>query len=71
MGGGGGGGGDSKQGSGSGGGSGLLAGPAGLYQAHDGVVTWHPAVNVNRAIAGGQLLAALALMALARRCRPN
>jgi uncharacterized spore protein YtfJ len=63
----GGGGGESEQGNGVGGGSGLLAGPAGVYRVQDGNVTWHPAINVNRAILGGQALAALALLRLVRR----
>lgn len=67
MGGAGGGGGSGKQGSGSGGASGLRAGPVGLYQARNGVVTWHPALNINRVIAGGQALAGLTMLVLASR----
>jgi uncharacterized spore protein YtfJ len=41
---------------GEGGGSGyaLSAQPAGVYAIKNGEVTWHPAVNVNRIVAGGQ-----------------
>jgi uncharacterized spore protein YtfJ len=41
---------------GEGGGSGyaLSAQPAGVYSIKDGEVSWHPAVNVNRIVAGGQ-----------------
>jgi uncharacterized spore protein YtfJ len=63
----GGGGGENEQGNGVGGGSGLLAGPAGVYRIKDGNVTWHPAINVNRAILGGQLLIGLTVLRLVRR----
>jgi uncharacterized spore protein YtfJ len=41
---------------GEGGGSGyaLSAQPAGVYSIKNGEVTWHPAINVNRIVAGGQ-----------------
>jgi uncharacterized spore protein YtfJ len=51
-----------QSGGGSGGGFGLRATPAGAYVIRDGDVTWQPAVNVNRAILGGQLVAIVALL---------
>ncbi len=61
-GGGGGSGGDDKGGKGSGGGFGLSASPVGAYVIKDGKVTWMPAVDVNRVIIGGQLVAILMLL---------
>ena len=40
---------------GEGGGMGLIARPAGAYVIKDGVVTWHPAVDVNRIVTTGVL----------------
>jgi uncharacterized spore protein YtfJ len=51
---------------GSGGGFGLIAKPAGVYAVRGDQVRWQPAVNVNRVIAGGQLVAVVALL-VARR----
>lgn len=65
-GGGGGGGGNANDGSGAGGGFGLNAEPAGAFAiSADGAVAWHPAVNVNRIVWGGQLALAVALTACA------
>jgi uncharacterized spore protein YtfJ len=50
-------GGGGESGSGSGGGFGLRATPAGVYVIKDGKVDWQPAVDVNRAILGGQIVA--------------
>ncbi len=47
---------------GSGGGFGLSASPVGAYVIKDGKVTWMPAVDVNRVIIGGQLVAILMLL---------
>lgn len=49
-------GGGGESGSGSGG-FGLRATPAGVYVIKDGKVDWQPAVDVNRAILGGQIVA--------------
>lgn len=49
-------------GSGSGTGLGLRAKPLGVFVIKDGDVTWRPAVDVNRAILGGQLVAVTALL---------
>lgn len=47
---------------GSGGGFGLTARPAGVYVLRNGRVAWKPAVDVNRVILGGQLVAVVALL---------
>ncbi|MGH2499940.1 MAG: spore germination protein GerW family protein [Candidatus Limnocylindria bacterium] len=60
---GGGGGGGDKEGN-RGGGFGLSATPTGAYVVRNGDVRWRPAVDVNRAILGGQLVAIVALLAL-------
>lgn len=76
--GGGGGGGEGGDGAskGLGGGFGLGAKPVGAYVIKDGEVSWQPAVDVNRAIFGGQVVAVLALLILrsvfrARAKRPK
>lgn len=63
MGGGGGGAGASPEGSGEGSGTGfgIVAKPAGAYVIRGDEVTWQPAVDANRIIAGVILLSALAL----------
>ncbi|GAA0368916.1 hypothetical protein GCM10009530_18650 [Microbispora corallina] len=45
-----------------GGGGGVIARPVGAYIVKDGEARWEPAIDVNRAILGGQILAALALI---------
>ena len=45
-------------------GFGLKARPAGLFVVRSGDVSWRPAVDVNRAILGGQLVAITALLVL-------
>ncbi len=62
--GGGGGSGPQNQGSGSGAGYGISARPAGAYVLQGGKLRWRPAVDVNRIILGGQLVAATAILAL-------
>lgn len=65
SGGGGGGGGTDESGSGgSGGGYGVKAKPVGVYVITDGKLSWQPAVDVNRAILGGQVLMIVALLVL-------
>ena len=56
--------GDSATGSGSGGGFGLAAKPAGVYIIEGGKVRWQPAVDVNRIVLGGQIVAIFALLVL-------
>jgi uncharacterized spore protein YtfJ len=60
--GGGGGEGPEGQGTGSGGGFGVNAKPAGAFVIHADDVQWRPAIDVNRIILGGQLIAAAALL---------
>jgi hypothetical protein len=66
----GGGGGGSDERANGGGGFGLTARPVGAYVLRGGDARWLPAVDVNRAILGAQLvLGILALAALRRRRR--
>lgn len=55
----------SGEGAGGGGGFGLRVKPLGVYRVSGGHVTWHPAIDVNRAIIGGQALGAVAVAAAA------
>jgi len=57
----GGGGGGSKGADQAGAGFGLSARPAGVFAIRNGEVRWRPAVNVNRAIAGGQIVGVVAI----------
>ncbi len=50
------------QGTGSGGGFGVNAKPAGAFVIQGDDVQWRPAIDVNRIILGGQLVAAAALL---------
>ncbi|MGZ8623626.1 MAG: spore germination protein GerW family protein [Actinomycetota bacterium] len=50
------------EGSGTGTGFGLSAKPFGVFVIADGDVSWRPAVDVNRVILGGQLVAIAALL---------
>lgn len=64
---GGGGGGSGRSGedqSGWGGGFGLTASPTGAFVIRDGMVRWKPALDVNRIIVGGQIVAIVALLAI-------
>jgi uncharacterized spore protein YtfJ len=54
----------SGSGSGSGGGFGLTAKPAGVYAIEGNKVRWQPAVDVNRIILGGQVVAIVLLWVL-------
>ena len=62
--GGGGGEGPEGQGRGSGSGFGLAARPVGAYLIRGDEVTWRPAVDVNRIVLGGQVVAVVALLTL-------
>ncbi|GAA0973938.1 hypothetical protein GCM10009555_029480 [Acrocarpospora macrocephala] len=68
VGGGGGGGGghvDGDQpGEGSGGGFGVGVVPTGVYVIKEGIVRWHPAIDYNRIILGGQIVAVVALLTI-------
>lgn len=52
------------QGRGWGGGFGVSARPAGVYIIKGGQVTWQPALDVNRIILGGQLVAIAMLLVI-------
>jgi uncharacterized spore protein YtfJ len=54
----------SGSGSGSGGGFGLAAKPAGVYVIDGSNVSWRPALDVNRIVLGGQIVAVVALLVL-------
>jgi uncharacterized spore protein YtfJ len=60
--GGGGGGGDSDNNGG--GGFGMSAKPAGAYVVRDGTVRWEPAIDINRIVIGGQIVAIVLLLVL-------
>src|SRR5262245_28456889 len=51
-------------GSGSGGGFGVIAKPAGVYVVKGDDVRWQPAVDLNRIVLGGQVVAVVALLVL-------
>jgi uncharacterized spore protein YtfJ len=53
-----------EEGSGSGGGFGVTATPAGVFVVKDGDVRWQPAVDVNRIVVGGQIVAVVLLLTL-------
>lgn len=55
-------GGDEQRNGGEGGGFGMIASPAGVYVIKDGQVTWEPALNVNRIVLGGQIIAVVVLL---------
>jgi len=50
------------QGKGSGGGFGLTARPVGAFVLHEGELSWRPALDLNRIILGGQVVAVVALL---------
>jgi uncharacterized spore protein YtfJ len=51
-------------GTGSGGGWGMQARPVGAYVLRDGELHWEPALDLNRVILGGQVVAVVALLTL-------
>ncbi|HET7142344.1 MAG TPA: spore germination protein GerW family protein [Candidatus Limnocylindria bacterium] len=53
-----------EQGEGSGYGFGLVADPTGAFVIKEGKVNWVPAIDVNRVILGGQIIAVVALLVL-------
>jgi uncharacterized spore protein YtfJ len=63
--------GEPPSGSGSGGGFGVTAKPAGVYIVEGGSVRWQPAVDVNRIIVGGQIVAVVLLLVLRSVLRRN
>lgn len=65
----------SRSGSGGGGGLGVSVTPVGVYVVRGSDVRWEPAFDLSRVVLGGQVLGAIAILALARalrrrRCRP-
>lgn len=58
-----------RSGSGGGGGLGVGVTPVGVYVVKGGEVRWEPAFDLNRAVIGGQVLGAIALVVLARALR--
>jgi uncharacterized spore protein YtfJ len=50
--------------SGGGGGFGMQARPAGVFVIKDGEVSWQPAIDVNRVILGGQIVAIIFLLVI-------
>lgn len=58
-----------RSGSGGGGGLGIAVTPVGVYVVQDGRVRWEPAFDLNRVVIGGQVLGAIAVLALARALR--
>jgi uncharacterized spore protein YtfJ len=52
------------EGEGGGGGFGMVARPVGAYVIRGEQVTWQPALDVNRIIVGGQMVAIVALLTL-------
>jgi uncharacterized spore protein YtfJ len=62
--GGGGGEGPDSQGKGSGSGFGLRARPVGAFVIRGDELTWRPAVDVNRIVLGGQVVAVVALLTI-------
>ena len=58
------GGGSDPEGKGGGSGFGLVARPVGAFLIRDGDVRWQPALDVNRVILGGQIVAIVALLVI-------
>jgi uncharacterized spore protein YtfJ len=52
----------SPEASGSGGGFGTSAKGLGVFVLKEGKVSWHPAIDVNRVVLGGQIVAVVALL---------
>lgn len=55
---------DGREGGGTGGGLGLSATPLGVFVIRNGTATFRPAVDVNRIVLGGQVVAVVALLVL-------
>ena len=55
---------DTEGSQGAGAGYGLNATPVGAYVIKDGVVTWQPAIDLNRVIMGAQIVIIVMLLAL-------
>jgi uncharacterized spore protein YtfJ len=55
---------DGQENGGTGGGFGMSAKPLGVFVLKNGKVTWRPAIDVNRVVLGGQVVAVTALLVL-------
>jgi uncharacterized spore protein YtfJ len=55
---------DEGRSGGSGGGYGISAKPLGAYVIKDGKLSWQPAIDVNKVILGGQIVAIIALLVI-------
>jgi len=55
---------DDKVTSGTGGGLGVAARPVGVYTIKNGAVRWRPAVDLNKIVLGGQIVAVVALLTI-------
>lgn len=55
---------DGQENSGTGGGFGVSAKPLGVFVLKNGKATWRPAIDVNRVVLGGQIVAVTALLVL-------
>ena len=53
---------DGKENTGAGGGFGMSAKPLGVFVLRNGKVAWRPAIDVNKVIIGGQIVAVTALL---------
>ena len=58
--------GDGDAGESSGGGFGLMARPSGAWIVKDGHASWKPAIDVNRIVLGGQVIAMTAILVTGR-----
>jgi len=55
---------DGADGTGSGEGFGVTSTPIGAFVIKDGQVTWRPAIDINKVIIGGQIVAVVALLTI-------
>jgi uncharacterized spore protein YtfJ len=55
---------DGQESGGTGGGFGMAAKPLGVFVLKNGKVTWRPAIDVNKVVLGGQIVAVTALLVL-------
>lgn len=53
---------DGQENGGAGGGLGVSAKPVGVFVIKDGTVGWRPAIDINKVILGGQIVAVVALV---------
>ncbi|NJC72869.1 sporulation protein [Planosporangium thailandense] len=58
------GGGSENEGDGGGAGFGVTTTPIGAFVIKDGNVRWHPAIDINKIVVGGQIVGVVALLSL-------